>query len=228
MTEYRLVRARRKTLSLRLLEDGTAEVRAPLRCPKAEIEAFVRDHEEWIRRHREQLLRRNEARDGFIFREGDRISLCGEVFTVHIAPGLKARFFQNRLLLPDGNPALCREGLLRAARERGLPWVRSRLDDWSRETGIGYTDLKLSSARTRWGSCSREGVIRISIWLLFAPGEAIDYVLVHELAHRRHFDHSPAFWALVESVLPDYGSRKRMLRAFQEEPFLQALAKRGE
>ena len=97
---------------------------------------------------------------------------------------------------------------------------------YAEKIGVTYGRITIRSQKTRWGSCSANGVIRISIWLLMAPPSAIDYVLVHELAHRKHFDHSSEFWRLVESITPDYRVQKKCLRSFQEEPFLLALAKK--
>ncbi len=74
-----------------------------------------------------------------------------------------------------------------------------RLDCWAGCMGVSYGDLKMSSAVRRWDSCSYSGTIRISWYLLFVPERAIDYVQIQELAHRREFDHSGAFWFIVEA-----------------------------
>ena len=228
MTEYQVIRSRRKTISLQLDRSGNVVVRAPLRCGEEYIDSFVRDHEDWIQVHRARLLEKNRRREDFSLSEGEPVSICGQTYTVHLVPGLKARIWKDQLILSDGNMDAAGEKILALARAQGKPWLRQRLDQWAEQMGIDYRDLKLSSARTRWGSCTRDGVIRISVWLLFAPERAIDYVLVHELCHRRHFDHSREFWALVARYMPDYPAQKKTLRAFQEEPFLQSLAvKRG-
>jgi hypothetical protein len=99
--------------------------------------------------------------------------------------------------------------------------VRQRLDDWAKIMGISYGKVSLSGAIRRWGSCSYQGDIRISWMLLFASREAIDYVLVHELAHRREFNHSARFWAIVETYLPDWRQRRQELRQLQAQLFAQ-------
>ena len=73
--------------------------------------------------------------------------------------------------------------------------------------------VKITSARTRFGSCSGKNSVCFSWYLMRYPDEAIDYVVVHELAHLRHHDHSPAFYALVERYLPDWRERMRLLKA---------------
>ena len=224
--DYQLIRSNRKTVCIQLSSEGALIVRAPRRCPRAYIDAFVESKADWITAHQGQVLERNARRDAFRFREGDRFSLCGETVTVQIRPGCPLELKDGVLSLPEGDISGSREAILRRARLLGGPWLRERLDRWAGQMGLAYRALKFSTARTRWGSCSRDGVIRISLWLLFAPEKCIDYVLIHELSHLRHFDHSPAFWAEVERVLPDWKARRKALRLFQDDPFLQALAKR--
>ena len=226
MIPYRLIRSRRKTVALRLTAQGEVVVRAPMRCPRDYIDRFVLDHERWIRTHQETLRVRAEDRDAFLLTEGYPVSLCGETFPVGIVPGERVSIQNGTLILPAGDMDRIREDLLKLAKAHCLPLMEARLDRWARDMGVTYGELKLSNARTRWGSCSRNGVIRLSVWLLFAPDRAIDYVAVHELAHRRHFDHSPAFWAEVAKVMPDYDDQRKVLRRFQTEPFLQSLAKK--
>ena len=91
--------------------------------------------------------------------------------------------------------------------------------------GISYRQLKLSTAASRWGSCSRDGVIRISAYLLFAPAEAIDYVLIHELSHRRVFNHSAAFWDVVETYMPDWRHWRQVLRDLARTLYAQGFHK---
>lgn len=98
--------------------------------------------------------------------------------------------------------------LIRRAKEELPPKVRYYAD----LMGLYPTGLKITSARTRFGSCSGKNSICFSWRLMDYPEPAIDYVVVHELAHIAHHDHSPQFWALVERYLPDYRQRRAMLR----------------
>ena len=105
------------------------------------------------------------------------------------------------------------------------PWLKDRLDHWAAVMGIDYRELKSSTAATRWGSCTRDGVIRISAYLLMAPEKDIDYVLVHELAHRRVFAHNRAFWTLVEQYLPDWRDRRADLKQVEQRLRAQGFGK---
>lgn len=82
---------------------------------------------------------------------------------------------------------------------------------WSGRMGLVPTGVKITAARTRYGSCSAKNGLCFSCFLMRSPEEAVDAVVVHELAHIRHKNHGPAFYALVESVLPDYRDRTKRL-----------------
>ena len=170
MTDYTLIRARRRTMSLQLDREGKAVVRAPYGVKKEYIDRFVAEHEDWLARAREKQ--------------------------------------QNRRLAHPEPTDEERKALLAQARE----YLPMRVDYWSGIMGLTPTGLKITSARTRFGSCSGKNSICFSWRLMLYPPEAIDYVIVHELAHIRHHDHSPAFYVLIEQYLPDWKTRMKLLK----------------
>lgn len=99
-----------------------------------------------------------------------------------------------------------------ALRQRAKELLSDRVAHYAAIMGVTPTSVKITSARTRFGSCSGKNGICFSLYLLQYPEEAIDYVVVHELAHIRHHDHSPAFYAEVAKVLPDYKERMKLLK----------------
>lgn len=170
MTDYTLIRAKRRTMSLQLDRDGRAVVRAPYGVKKEFIDRFVAEHEDWLTRTREKQ--------------------------------------QNRRLAHPEPTDEERKALLAQARE----YLPMRVDYWSSIMGLTPTGLKITSARTRFGSCSGKNSLCFSWRLMQYPPEAIDYVVVHELAHIRHHDHSPAFYALIERYMPDWRERMKLLK----------------
>ena len=170
MTDYTLIRARRRTMSLQLDRDGRAVVRAPYGVKREFIDRFVAEHEDWLNRAREKQ--------------------------------------QNRRLAHPEPTDEERKVLIARAKE----YLPMRVDYWSDIMGLTPTGLKITSARTRFGSCSGKNSICFSWRLMQYPPEAIDYVVVHELAHIRHHDHSPAFYALIERYMPDWRERMKLLK----------------
>lgn len=99
-----------------------------------------------------------------------------------------------------------------ALRRQAQEVIPPRVALWSRRMGLPTPPVKITAARTRFGSCSSRGSLCFSLHLLRYPPEAVDAVVVHELCHLRHADHSPAFYAEVERWLPDYPQRQKLLR----------------
>ena len=87
-----------------------------------------------------------------------------------------------------------------------------RVELYARQYGFQYTKIGITSARTRWGSCSASGSLNFSWRLILAPLEAVDYVVVHELVHTVFHNHSKQFWKMVGEVMPDYSERRKWLR----------------
>lgn len=170
MTDYTLVRSRRRTLSMELKRDGTVVVHAPLRLDVEKIDAFVAAHEAWLARARARQAERLAAH-------------------------------------PEPTEAE-REALLARARSE-LP---QRVAHWSRVTGLVPTGVKITGAKTRFGSCNSRNSLCFSWRLMQYPDEAIDLVVVHELCHIAHHDHGPGFYALLGSILPDHRERMKLLR----------------
>ena len=94
------------------------------------------------------------------------------------------------------------------ARER----LKERADHFAGKMGVDYNRIAIKAAKTRWGSCSTKGNLNFHWKLILMPPEVLDYVVVHELAHRKEMNHSPRFWAEVERILPDYRERRRWLK----------------
>lgn len=90
--------------------------------------------------------------------------------------------------------------------------ITEQIEHFSKIMGVSPVSVSINSAKKRFGSCSSSGSLNFSYRLAFYPHEAIDYVVVHELAHLKEMNHSRAFWAIVEGVLPDYKSRRALLK----------------
>ena len=88
----------------------------------------------------------------------------------------------------------------------------SKVQHFAAEIGVSYGRITIRSQRTRWGSCSAKGNLNVNCLLMFCPEEVMDYVVVHELCHRKELNHSAAFWAAVEKVCPDYRVHRKWLK----------------
>ena len=101
---------------------------------------------------------------------------------------------------------------LQCLAQRAKKSLPPRVAHYARQMGVTYGRITIRSQRTRWGSCSSKGNLNFNCLLMLTPLEVWDYIIVHELCHRKHMDHSPAFWAEVEKVMPNYREPKLWLQ----------------
>lgn len=101
---------------------------------------------------------------------------------------------------------------IRQMAEKALKVIPERVKYWSGLMGIGYGRITIRNQRTRWGSCSNQGNLNFNCLLMLVPDEVLDYVVIHELAHRREMNHSAAFWAEVAKYKPDYKKSVKWLK----------------
>lgn len=209
---YRLRRSARRTLSMRLDAQGVL-VAAPLRARIDEIEHFIAQHADWLNRRLQE--REAERRmQAFSATDGAGFPLFGEVAHLRVEAGRRrsswVRDAQGEVLLVGA--AAPDEALVRALRVRALPDFIARVQSHCERLGVAVPPVRLTSARTRWGSCSARSGIRLHWRLLHLAPELIDYVVAHEVAHLVEMNHSPRFWTIVGKLHPHWQTSRRRLR----------------
>lgn len=168
--EYKLIRSKRKTISMEIASGGTVLVRAPMNMKKEAVDLFVLKHEKWAEERIKRVLEREKNHPE-----------------------------------PDEDT---KKLLKQKAKEIIVPLVFRYADIM----GVNFSEIKITSAKKRFGSCSGKDSLCFSWRLMTYPMEAVEYVVVHELAHIKHKNHSRDFYAFVESILPDYKVRQNLLR----------------
>lgn len=103
---------------------------------------------------------------------------------------------------------------IKALADQALEIISTRVEDFAKIIGVTYGNITIRNQKTRWGSCSSKGNLNFNCLLMLAPPEVLDYVVVHELCHRKQMNHSKAFWSEVEKVFPDY---KKSIKWLKEE-----------
>ncbi|MBF0270867.1 MAG: M48 family metallopeptidase [Magnetococcales bacterium] len=199
---YTLVRHPLRTrLSLRVTAAGVIEARAPLRMGTPLVERFIREQADWLLSTRHAALEKRPA-----LADGALLTLLNEQLTLRVvADGTRVRRAGSILhvpapLTPDGLEAT----LERWYRQQAHTHLTTRLRLWAEGMGVTVHKLTIRGQSTRWGSCSSKGAISLNWQLMLLPARVVDYVIVHELCHRHEMNHSPAFWARVGAVLPEY------------------------
>lgn len=207
---YTLRRDRRR-LSMRIDERGLA-VGAPRSTTLAEIEAFIRKHGAWVLEKLAAHAAHGARRHQPIF-DGARLPLLGGEVSVRVTHGANLGFWNDQELWLAVRPHADLAALARRAlQRRALDHFRPRLVEMAMRIGREPPPLRLSSARTRWGSCSLRSGIRLNWRLIHLPPATIDYVIAHEVAHLIEMNHGPRFWEVVESLYPDWRIARNELK----------------
>ncbi|OYU87011.1 MAG: metal-dependent hydrolase [Burkholderiales bacterium PBB5] len=225
---YAFRRARRRSIGFTVGPDGLA-VAAPRWVAVAEVEQALQAKAGWIlRKLHEQHERARRVQAARVdWRDGSTLPYLGETLTVVLdARVTGAQLGEASLGLPGVPQRLLHVGLPHTAtqdqiREAVQSWLQrqarrlfeERCAHFAAQLGVRVRRLSLSSAATRWGSASADGSVRLHWRLIHFALPVIDYVVTHELAHLREMNHSPAFWEVVRSVLPDYERYRGALKA---------------
>ncbi len=217
--EYKIVRSKRKTLAIYVTPQAEVEVRAPLRLAQSRIDAFVQQKQNWIVSHQSRIREQLEKRSSFAF--GDTLPLLGKEYPVTYAECKNAEFNGRSFLVPQGDFDTVRSAVIKLYRFLAHDELTKRVQYYCKVMGLAPSAVKISSAHTRWGSCSGKNSLNFSWRLVLAHPDAVDYVVVHELAHIRQHNHSAAFWQLVKRVLPDYKRREEILKELHRQLAVQ-------
>ncbi len=221
---YEFKRGKRRTIGLSVGPEGLS-VSAPRWTPQAEVDALLLQKSRWVLDKLQQARERagQLARARTVWADGCRFDYLGRPATLRLDP---TQDLAQRLLPGEGEaPAVLSLRLARQASEQQIrdaahAWLMrqakvlfaERLAHFAPALGVSYKTLRLSSAGTRWGSASADGSIRLNWRLIHLGPQVIDYVVAHELSHLRVMDHSPQFWDVVASVMPDHAQRRQALK----------------
>jgi predicted metal-dependent hydrolase len=218
---YELRRARRRSIGFVIGSEGLS-VSAPRWVAVQDVEAALREKSAWILRklHEQRDRARRVAETRVDWRDGAVLPFLGSPVTLVLDAATTGVMLdatgpapQLRLgLPPTAAAAQIRDAVQSWLQRQARRVFEERIALFAPRLGVRVSRLSLSSATTRWGSASASGAVRLNWRLVHFALPVVDYVVTHELAHLREMNHSPAFWDVVRSVLPDYEAARSTLR----------------
>lgn len=218
MISYTLIRTKRRTVAIQVKSDGSVAVRAPQRLAKREIDRMVQQKEGWILAHQQQMQQRQQAKESFCLSDG-RLPLLGGWLPITYTDTKTPFCSQGTCFLARGEEAQLWEQAERLYRSIAREQLERRVADYANRMGVHPTGLRITGAKGRWGSCSGKNSLNFSWRLILAPEHCVDYVVVHELCHILHHDHSTAFWQEVERWFPDWQQCREQLGQLARQPW---------
>ena len=216
-----IIRTKRKTLALIVKPDGSLIVRAPLRASEKRIQEFVEKNRQWIEKNQANALAA-PARASRYYLPGEMFLYLGAAYPLEMVEGQRQPLWlDSTFKLAASHQSEAALAFERWYREQARQVLSARVELFARQYGFRYKGIRITSARTRWGSCSASGSLSFSWRLIQAPQNVVDYVVVHELVHTVIHNHSKRFWHRVGVILPEYREHRQWLRAHGRELLIQ-------
>ncbi len=208
---HEIIKSNRKTISIQVDEQGKLIVKVPKSLNNNELELVLQKHHSWIEK-RIDFYKKNKIQEKRFIENQDFLFL-GEKYFLKFNPDYSSPYiFEDNIFISSKIENNWLDVFYNWYRQQAIIIFNQRAIIFSKLLGVRYKKIKLSNAKTRWGSCSSLGNINLAWRLIMAPLEIIDYVIVHELAHLLQANHSQRFWAEVQKILPDYKNRRKWLK----------------
>jgi hypothetical protein len=212
---YRVKRARRRRGSYTLtIDERGLRIGVPWHATQRAIESELHKHEAWIMRNLVRWEKRRAPPPRW--EEGQVLMRLGEPLRLGFEPALSATTSDGERLLVGLPASSTAEAIARTVtawlREQALACFHARIAHYAPQLRVPAPGIRLSEARTRWGSCHPAGRILLNWRLIQMPLRLVDYVVVHELAHLREMNHSTRFWRTVAGIIPDYAACRTEIR----------------
>ena len=214
---YRLSRSpRRKRLGLVVTERG-AEVRIPQRCAERHGHQFLRDNIHWVRAQLRGVAVRQSQVPDHHFAFGAHFPWLGRSLELDRAAraadaGIRDGYIQLYCRTREPDESQLQAALQKLYQREALALLTEKSHYFAGQLGLQFSSVKVRRTRSKWGHCTIRGELQYNWLVCLAPEAVVDYLVIHEVCHLRHHNHSADFWALVESLCPDYRKLRRWLK----------------
>ena len=208
LTPTKIVKSKRKTLSLQINLNGELIVRAPLSYTEKRINEFINKKSDWIIAKRSEYIL-NQKYFPVDFNEHNTINILGETYKIELINNARTKIGGGIIFVPKDN---AKENLVRFLKRLTRKIVTEKVTKFSNDYNFEYQNISISSAKTNWGSCSYSNKLHFSYKLIMCPESVVNYIVIHELCHTKVKNHSKDFYKLIASIMPDYKLCEKWLK----------------
>ncbi len=206
-----IVRTHRRSLCLTITKDGNLVVHAPTRMNMNDILKYISEKEKWIVSKQQEIERKLSINK--VILDYNQILFLGTKYIIQRVNGLKKiELSQNALMVPDSDNVLFKIKKWYIAQATKI--LKERLEYFANIMQIDYASVSICNSKTRWGSCDNYHNIKLNFRLVMLPHRAIDFVLIHELAHILEFNHSKDFYKIIQTIMPTYKVQQKVLKDY--------------
>jgi len=210
ISDYKIIRSRRRSISLVVTKEPALVIRAPFRVSEDYIQNLVNQKMDWIQKKFAEIAKRPKVNKQYI--NGEECLFLGKIYKLQITNNLKNIQVLDKLYLPQKKLTNAKKHIKDWYKKQAKEIIIDRTKFLANQFSFNPSSIRISGAMRRWGSCNSKKRLNFSWRLVMTPQEVIDYVIIHELSHLTHLNHSRFFWAKVKAILPDYQNRKKWLK----------------
>jgi predicted metal-dependent hydrolase len=207
----RIVRSFRRTMSMHFDRDGTLVVNVPRFTPDFVVRKFLDQHARWIEKHR-KIIAQTPQKTSARYEQGGTFLYQGNVLTLDIGPYRTIEVKGDILAYPQALRFRIRKEIDAWYQKTAARVIRSFADEMASVMGVTYRSMYFSETRSKWGSCTHDNRLQFNWRLIMAPQLVLRYVVIHELAHITHKNHSRDFWRTVERYNPSFKQQIKWLK----------------
>lgn len=211
ISQIKISRSRRASLSIKVLYDGSISVRAPYLIPKKFIENFVKSKREWIEKQ-QSILSKNRIKPKK-FEDGEIFPYFGKDYFLRLDSSIASITLEgDNLLFPLALVRRGKEVMEKWYSKKAREEIRKIVDEYSQKMDTTYNGITFSDTRSQWGRCTSDNRLQFNWRLIMSPLIVVRYVVIHELAHTKEKNHSARFWSLVRKYNPSYKQQIKWLK----------------
>lgn len=201
----------RKTITLQIKKDKTISVRAPRHYTKEDVHLYVMKNKNWLVSKLAEIDKKSYA---WQFVPNSKIIYEGELFEIVYDPNQKKaiKMIADKFVFSNQEPEQIKKIYKAYLKHSAKKILVDECNNFAKILGLKVNQIKISSSKTRWGSCSSKRNINLNYRLMIVPKKIRLYVIIHELCHIIHMNHSKEFWGLVAKFFPDYKNLKKHLK----------------
>lgn len=217
--EYAIIKSRRKSVSISVGKDKEITVKTPLFLSEKETEALVESRIGWIVEKYKQAEALQRERPVHDYKAGELFLYRGRALTLNLIINpertrimVKKQADTLLIVSSSAEKKALKDAVSKWYREQAKEVISQKVLYYQKFIGRSIGDIRIKEQKSRWGSCSGKGNLNFNWKIIMAPDEMIDYLVVHELCHRLHMNHSKEFWNSVGNIIPDYKQKEEWLK----------------
>jgi predicted metal-dependent hydrolase len=211
LPEFTIKKGNRRTVTIQIQPDGVIVVKAPRFTPDFLIRQFVRQHQDWIRKHRQQVSVVSKLGKR-TYQDGEGFLYLGKQYVLKYGQYKSVDFRESYVCFPEYLKFRAKKELTEWYERQARTIITERVQANAQKMSVTYTDIYFSDTKSKWGSCSQDNRLQFNVRLIMAPLLVINYVVIHELVHTIEKNHSRAFWRKVALYTPSYRQQIKWLK----------------